>query len=343
MERFLSDLVHDLRNLLEGMEVTLFQGGNVDPEMRDVVYREVSGLARKVEDYREFSRLRHGRVELRGAPLPIAAVGRASMQGLGPFLRKRKTSCRFEPEGIVARGDRGAVERIVGSMIHSAARVTRDGDPISLEAISSNARVTLRVGFPLAPGGAAAIERLFTLGDEGGGGLGIARELARLQGGDLNWNHGAGSARIELTLPAEEEARREDEPAAGGAGTSGGPNKLSILVVDDRVDSAKSLAMLLSLAGHDTEVRHDGRSALEAVRSSAPDVVLLDIGLPDMDGYEVCRAIRKAENRRPLLLVAVSGRGDDESRTESLEAGFDAHLVKPIDGEELRSLLDRAR
>jgi CheY-like chemotaxis protein len=119
---------------------------------------------------------------------------------------------------------------------------------------------------------------------------------------------------------------------------------VSILVVDDNPDAAKGLAMLLSLSGYETEVRHDGRSALEAVQALEPDVVLLDLGLPDIDGYEVCRRLRRWEapmKPTSLTLVAVSGRGDDEARRLSLEAGFDAHLLKPINRTELLRVLTR--
>jgi CheY-like chemotaxis protein len=160
----------------------------------------------------------------------------------------------------------------------------------------------------------------------------VSRAFARLSGGELCWERGENdSIRFLLRLPGAISAR---------PGPPRAPGKLSILVVDDNREAATSLSMLLSLSGHETDVRHDGRSALEAVRARVPDVVLLDLGLPDIDGYEVCRAVCRdvARSARPSL-VALSGRGDDEARRRSREAGFEAHLLKPVELKELQSIL----
>jgi CheY-like chemotaxis protein len=201
----------------------------------------------------------------------------------------------------------------------------------------------VRVAIPSGSISDGRVERLLSLSDESGLGLGVSRALARLQGGDLWWERDEDedrSLRFVLSMPEELDHELADPKLVRSRN-----EELSILVVDDNTDAARSLAMLLALSGYETEVRHDGRSALEAVEALTPDVVLLDLGLPDIDGYEVCRTLRRTEaptRLTSLTLVAVSGRGDDEARRLSREAGFDAHLLKPINRTELLQVLTRS-
>jgi CheY-like chemotaxis protein len=240
-----------------------------------------------------------------------------------------------------AAADPASLGKIVGSLLHAAARLTANDDAIRLSHGTMAGKAQVRVEIPSGSISDGRVERLLSLSDESGLGLGVSRALARLQGGDLWWERGEDverTLRFVLSMPEtldREPDRDRFRPASGD---------LSILVVDDNTDAAKGLALLLSLSGYETEVRHDGHSALEAVRALEPDVVLLDLGLPDIDGYEVCRMLRRWEaptKLTSLTLVAVSGRGDDEARRLSREAGFDAHLLKPIDRSELLRVLTR--
>lgn len=338
-ERFLSDIAHDLRNLLEGIDVALFH----DPEsvssseIRDMIHREIYDLIRKTESHLDRARLRDSRIALRPSTVELVPTCREAIDRLAPFLHDRRLT--FDPGNhcSLASADREGLCKILGSLLHAASRLTTPGDVIRLSLGGSGGKVRVAVEIPAKSISNGRIERLLSLEDESGIGLGVSRALARLQGGDVSWERDEDQdLRFVLSMPEE----RNAAPAVEIPGSK--TEELSILVVDDNTDAAKSLAILLSLSGHEAEVRHDGRSALEAVRALAPDVVLLDLGLPDIDGYEVCRTLRRGPGPRNLTLVAVSGRGDDEARRLSLEAGFDAHLLKPIDQTELLRVLTRS-
>ncbi len=344
VERFLSDLAHDLRNLLEGLDLALFRvpGSASEPEVRDMTHREIYDLIRKTESLLDRTRLRDSRVELRPSSVELGAVCRASVEKLAPFFRKRRLTLDVGQEPSFASADPASLDKIVGSLLHAAARLTTNEDRIRLSHGTTGGKAELRVEIPSSSIADGRVERLLSLSDESGLGLGVSRALARLQGGDLSWERDDQTRRLRfvLSMPGTQDREQADRNPFHSR------NDVSILVVDDNTDAAKSLAMLLSLSGYETEVRHDGRSALEAVHALAPDVVLLDLGLPDIDGYEVCRTIRRGEAPTGLTsvtLVAVSGRGDDEARRLSMEAGFDAHLLKPVHPTELLRVLTRSQ
>ncbi len=341
-ERFLSDLAHDLRNLLEGLNMALLgdPGAGSNPEIRDLTHREIYDLIRKTESQLDRARLRNSRVELRPASVEIDAVCRDSVEKLAAFLRKRRLAFDVGNETALAAGDPASLSKIVVSLLHAATRLTANGDLIRLSLETREGKAQVRVAIPSSSISDGRVERLLSLEDESGLGLGVSRALARLQGGDLWWERdedGERLVRFVLSIPEKLDGEFLDSRRSRSR-----IEPLSILVVDDNTDAAKSLAMVLSLSGYETEVRHDGRSALEAARALTPDVVLLDLGLPDIDGYEVCRTLRRAEVSTTLTLVAVSGRGDDEARRLSHEAGFDAHLLKPVAQTELMRVLKRS-
>jgi CheY-like chemotaxis protein len=344
-ERLLSDLAHDLRNLLEGLDMALFRtpGSDPDPEVRDMTHREVYDLIRKTESALDRARLQDSRVELRPSSVDLEAVCQASIAKLSAFVRRRRLSLDAVGASFAA-ADPASLGKIVGSLLHAAARLTVHEDPIRVSHGATGGKAEVRVEIPSSSISDGRVERLLSLSDESGLGLGVSRALARLQGGDLWWERGEEqerTLRFILSMP-----RTMDRAPADRYRSRPASQEVSalVVVVDDNTDAAQGLAMLLSLSGYETEVRHDGRSALEAVRALSPDVVLLDLGLPDIDGYEVCRTLRRWESPEKstcLTLVAVSGRGDDEARRLSHEAGFDAHLLKPIDRTELLRVLTR--
>ncbi len=313
-------------------------GAATDPEVRDMTHREIYDLIRKTESQLDRARLQDSRVELRPSPVELEAVCRNSAGKLAPFLHKRQLTLDLGQESSFISAEPASVSKIVGSVLHAAARLTANGDGIRLSLGTTGGKAQLSVEIPSSSISDGRVERLLSLSDESGLGLGVSRALARLQGGDLWWERDEGedgSLRFVLWMPEELDREGVDPKRSRSRN-----EELSILVVDDNTDAAKSLAKLLSLCGYETEVRHDGRSALEAVEALTPDVVLLDLGLPDIDGYEVCRTLRRAVGP-PLTVVAVSGRGDDEARRLSREAGFDAHLLKPIAQTELMGVLKR--
>jgi CheY-like chemotaxis protein len=337
-ERFLSELAHDLRNLLEGVQIA-FSGdwGTGSKELYHMTYREIYDLIRKTENHVDRTRLKHGRIELRPESVELDSVCRESVSKLSPFLQKRRLTFETADETSFATADAASVSKIVVSLLHTAARLTADGDGIQMSLGRTGGKAQVKVDIPPKSISDGRVDRLLSMSDESSLGLGVSRALARFQGGDV-WSErhqgGDPALRFVLSLPEAPEPRRAEPAAAKNA-------DLSILVVDDNTDAARSLAALLSLSGYEAEVRHDGRSAIEAVQSLSPQVVLLDLGLPDIDGYEVCRKLRRADAPKDLALVAISGRGDDEARRLSEEAGFDAHLLKPVDRGELLRVLSR--
>jgi CheY-like chemotaxis protein len=332
--RFLGEIAHDLRNLLEGLEIALFrdEAPCADADTRDMMRRELYDLIRKIENERDRARLAAGRIELSPSAVHLASSWQAARDRLAPFLKKRSVRFRDEGGSCCASADPAIARKILENALHSAVRLTASGDTIGVAFRANQDHSLALVEIPSRSLSDGRIERLLSIEDESGIGLGVSRAFARLSGGELSWERGENdSIRFLLRLPVAVSAPSDATREAG---------KLSILVVDDNREAATSLSMLLSLSGHETDVRHDGRSALEAVRAHVPDVVLLDLGLPDIDGYEVCRAVCRdvADSARPSL-VALSGRGDEEARRRSREAGFEAHLLKPVELKELQSVL----
>jgi CheY-like chemotaxis protein len=322
-ERFLGELAHDLRNLLEGMDAALSRE-LADPSLRDVAYREIYDLILKTESYLDRQRLLERRLELRPERVDLVAATGRCLQRLAPYLGERALRSAPESGDCSVHFDARGLDKILDRLVYACVKLTGKGDAIhfSFHKEGNLGRMALEIP-EVSP--EARVESLLSPDETRSWALWGAREMARIQGGDLKWDEGS---RFRLELPRGAAARpREPAHPADAA-------KLRVLIVDDNDDSARSLAMLLALAGHEANVRSNGRDALVAVRELRPDVVLLDLGLPDMDGYDVCRALRDDPSASGLRLVAVSGRGDD-SRKRSEEAGFDAHLLKPVDQSEL--------
>ncbi len=329
-ERFLGELAHDLRNLLEGMDAALSRE-LADPSLRDVAYREIYELILKTESYLDRKKLLERRFELRPERVDLVAAARRCLQRLAPYLRERVLHSPTESGDCSVHFDARALDKILDRLVHACVKLTGKGDPIhlSIHTEGNFERIALEIS-EVSP--EARVESLLSPDETRPWALWGAREMARIQGGDLKWDEGS---RFRLELPRGAAARpREPAPPANAT-------TLRVLIVDDNDDSARSLAMLLALAGHEAHVRSNGRDALVAVPELRPDVVLLDLGLPDMDGYDVCGALRDDPSASGLRLVAVSGHGDTDSRKRSEDAGFDAHLLKPVDQSELLRILSR--
>jgi CheY-like chemotaxis protein len=245
------------------------------------------------------------------------------------------------------------LEQILDNLLSNAAKYTKPGGRIEVSAERQGDEAVLRVrdtGVGISPEMLPRVFDLFAQAErsldraEGGLGIGLTlvRSLVELHGGSVQAQSaglGHGSEFVVRLPAAGDAARRADLPAAPALnGPASAPRR--VLVVDDNVDAAQSLATLLKLWGHQVAMAHDGTAALEAVRAQRPEVILLDIGLPGMSGLEVARQVRQ-DPRRPLL-VALTGYGQEQDRRRSIEAGFDCHLVKPVDLSELRRLIAAA-
>jgi signal transduction histidine kinase/CheY-like chemotaxis protein len=363
---FLATLGHELRNPLAPLwHVVKLQElhPSADPvqvQIRDITKRQVQQLARLADDLLDISRIAQGKIELRKEQVNLAEVVMQAVQTSTPHLKARHHAfdVTLPSEPLWMEADPARLIQILVNLLNNAAKYTEPGGHIWLTVERErDGCAALRVrdtGRGIPPELLPHVFELFTQGEwstdhaQGGMGIGLAlvRRLVELHGGTIaaaSAGPGQGSqfeVRLPL-LPAQAVPREEpsQNQADHSTSTNSQPPRRRILVVDDNVDAAESLSMLLSLDGQEVQVAHDGPTALRLAEVFKPDVVLLDIGLPRMDGYEVACRLREQPEQKGLLLVALTGYGQDEDRRRSHEAGFHAHLVKPVDLDALRVAL----
>jgi PAS domain S-box-containing protein len=361
-DEFLATLAHELRNplapirnALHLMRGPVHSGEDFEAE-RAMAERQVVHLARLVDDLMDVARISKGKIDLRKEVLDLAAVVRRAVASARTALDERghRLVVDLPDEPIRLEGDPTRLEQVFWNLLNNAAKYTEPGGEVRLTAEPGGGRVAVRVrdtGIGIEP---AMLPRLFRMfvqvgehrGHAQGGlgiGLGLVKSLVELHGGSIEAHSdgpGTGSEFVVRlpTLTGTAEARAPEQ--GRGAAPDDRPPRRPILVVDDNADAANSLARLLSrLYGQEVRVAHDGPSALEIAREFRPEVVLLDIGMPGMDGYEVARRLRERAEFGGTLLVALTGWGQDSDRRKSQEAGFDRHLIKPVAPEALRELL----
>ncbi len=360
-DAFLAQLAHELRtplgSLLNGLRLLHLQGG--DPAVRrqalDLAMRQVHQLTRLIEGLLDLARVRQGKMDLQKAAVDLNACVARAVEAARPFIDGRGHDLEVAlPLGPVPlEADPSRLEQVVVNLLHNAAKYTEVGGRICLVVERGQGEAVVRVrdtGIGLAP---EMLRRVFQLyaqvegaRDHAQGGLGIGLSLVaglvELHGGSVQaYSDGLGyGSEFVVRLPALPDASAA--PPEVWVETAPAPaRRLRVLVVDDSLDGSESLATLLRLWGHHTEVVHDGESALAAARAAPPDVVLLDIGLPGMDGHEVARRLRWQEGLGQVRLVAVTGYGRAEDYELSRESGFDDHLLKPVDLDALREMLAR--
>ena len=358
-DEFLAVLAHELRNPLAPIRNAVHimrapgMGQAELAEARDIIDRQVKQLVRLVDDLLDISRITVGRMALQQAVLDLRAVADDALLMSGPLLdeAEHEVTVHLPPQPVWVRGDGVRLAQVISNLLNNAARYTPPGGSVSLRVTEEGADALVLVedtGVGLSPG---VLERIFEpfVQAEGGasraaGGLGIglalSRSLTQLHGGTIKATSpgpGHGSCFVVRLPSAQQERPRAVAPKAAPA-ASGRPSRL--LIVDDNQDSARSQAKMLRLLGHEVEAAFEGGEALRQVAAFRPDVVLLDLGLPGIDGYEVARRIRAMPEGREVLLVAQTGWGQDEDRRRTAAAGFDAHLVKPVELDALLRLLD---
>ncbi len=358
---FLAVLGHELRNPLAPLRtgVALLGHAGSDPELLDslrtMMERQLGHLIRLVDDLLDLSRISRGEVELQRERLDLHEVIDAAVELSRPAIveRRHRLVLHHAPVPLQLDGDFQRLTQIVGNLLVNAAKYTDPGGMIEVrtEAVDGRARVRVcDTGFGIPRDRLEHVFDMFTQVPEhrertGGGGLGIglalSRQLVALHGGHieaLSEGLGTGSEFV-VELPL---ARTPAVRAAVDDRRAGRSPARRVLVVDDNVDAADSLCKLLELDGHDVRVAHGSRAALECVEAFAPDVVLLDIGLPELDGYEVARRIRAGARGPDVLLVALTGWAQDADKRRARDAGFDRHLTKPVDIGELEALIAAA-
>ena len=363
-DEFLALLAHELRNPLAPLRNAsqiLRLKQHHDPEVlwcRDVIDRQVNQLARLVDDLLDVSRITRGKIKLQTGPVDLALVVAGAIETSRPLIdaHRHELTVSLPEAPLRVDGDLARLTQIVANLLNNAAKYQKEEGAVELLIDRDGAEATIVVkdrGVGIAPERLSQIFDLFSQEevtiDRARGGLGIGlwlvKHLVDMHGGSVaavSEGDDRGSEFI-VRLPALEamavEAARADDRAVV-AGLAGGP-PLRVLVVDDNRDAAETLALLLQLSGQEVLLAHDGETAVAIALAERPAVILLDIGLPGLDGYEVCRALRCA-GMNDTLIVAMTGYGQDKDRQRAYEAGFDSHTVKPVDSSELASLLTRA-
>ena len=357
---FLSMLAHELRNPLapirNAVEVMRHRGP-AQPELswaRDVIERQVRHLARLVDDLLDVSRITRGKIRLQPEPVNVAAVVTQAVEASRPVVdaRGHALEVALPPDPLWVTGDPARLAQVLTNLLNNAAKYTDPGGRVWLAAERDGREVVVRVrdtGIGIPPDMLSAVFDLFTQMDrsldrsQGGLGVGLTlvKRLVELHGGTVEArSEGPGrGSEFEVRLPAC--APPEKPPAADRLRHP--DTRLRVLVVDDSADAAESLAAVLRLQRHDVRIARDWETVAAAVPEFGPDVVLLDIGLPEVDGYEIARRLRARPDAREAVLVAVTGYGREEDRAAAREAGFDHHLVKPIEFGALQQLFAAVR
>jgi signal transduction histidine kinase len=345
-DQFLAMLSHELRNPLAPVVTALRllrHRGHQSSEL-EILERQTSHLTRLVDDLLDVSRITCGKIELRRSRIELAQAVDKALEIANPLLEHGRHAVHLHGlphEGLAVEADPHRLAQIIANLLTNAAKYSEAGRPVTLHGRHEGGRVHLVVrdqGVGIEPD---MLERVFdpftqrpqTIERSQGGlglGLAIARNLAQLHGGSLSARSagpGHGSE-FELVLPGAGAPAPAAPPVQGPEASAAGGRR--ILMIDDNVDAALSMHELLKLLGHEVQVAHTGAAALDRAQAFLPEIALVDIGLPDIDGYEVARHLREL---RPegLLLVAVTGYGLPADRERSALAGFRHHLVKPID------------
>jgi signal transduction histidine kinase/DNA-binding response OmpR family regulator len=359
---FLAMLSHELRNplapLLNAVHV-LRKLGQQTPELewaRDVIDRQVQQMARLVDDLLDVSRITRGKVKLQCTIVDVAAVVARAVEISEPLIhaRQHKFNLTLPSEPVLAVADPTRLAQVLANFLNNAAKYTEEGGQIWLTVERVGDEVVFRVrdtgiGIP-----AEMLESIFDLFtqvdrslDRSQGGLGVGltlvNNLVSMHGGRVE-AHSPGpnqGSEFIVRLSALTEVPAEGLPALACNGSAKPAAPYRILVVDDNVDAADTLGMLLRAQGHEVAVTHDGPTALQTMTQLRPRFVLLDIGLPNMDGYAVARQIRLNSEFAGSFLIALTGYGQEEDRLRAMDAGFDHHLVKPVDPEALPDLFAR--
>jgi PAS domain S-box-containing protein len=359
-DEFLAMLSHELRNplspILNAAHILRLQKDEnpLQQQARAVIERQVDQLSRLINDLLEVSRVITGTIRLRPERLDIRGVVEQAVESARPLIdqRRHQLFVSLPAEPVWLEGDAARLEQVVVNLLNNAAKYTLDGGKIWVDLQPKGGEVTLRVrdtGVGIAPELLPRVFDLFTQADrtpdrsQGGLGIGLSltQRLVELHRGKIE-AHSAGLGqgsefivRLPVLPPSE---GGEDMTSAGTARQVA--RGWRVLVVDDNVDAANMIDMMLQHFGHQTETVYSAQSALEMAVEYRPDFVVLDIGLPGMDGYEVARRLRQIPELKDTRLIAATGYGQDADRQRAEEAGFDYHLVKPIDPEKLQTVLE---
>ena len=358
---FLAILAHELRNPLAPIRqsVVVAQNRSASEAQRqrafEIIERQVAHMARLLEDLLEASRISHGRLELRKERTTLGGALLTAVETARPLIEARGHSLTVDvqEETIWLDADPMRLAQIFTNLLTNAAKYTNPQGRIVLRVTVEGELATVSVrdnGVGISP---ELLPRVFDMFSQAhpalertqgglGIGLAIARGLVALHGGGIEARSAGLGCGSEFVVRLPLLLSRADRSAGSGAHAATDHSMRRILVADDNPDAAESLAMTLRLMGHEVEVAHDGRQALAIAGIYHPELALLDIGMPELNGYELARQIRAESWGASLTLVAVTGWGQEEDRRRALEAGFDEHLTKPVDPARLTTLIESA-
>jgi CheY-like chemotaxis protein len=357
-DEFLAVLGHELRNplspIVTALELMGLRGGDAFLRERAIIERQVRHLVRLVSDLLDVSRVSQGKLVLNKRSLEAIDVVFRAIEMASPLVEQRghRLTVTVPETGLRIEADETRLAQVLANILNNAARYTPEGGRIRVTAARDDGHVLLRVadsGIGMRPEVLSRIFDLFVQEERGldrsreglGIGLAIAKGLVELHGGTIaarSDGEGLGSEFV-IRLPLAGAA----VPAVEGDRPPRAPEELGtrILVVDDNRDGAELLDEVFRALGHTTRLAYDGECALQLAREFRPQIAFLDIGLPVMDGYQLARRLRTCPGLEDVRLVAVTGFGQDADRGRAREAGFDEHLVKPVEIEELRRLMGR--
>jgi PAS domain S-box-containing protein len=359
-DEFLALLAHELRNPLApirtGLELIRLSGDAPDTvrRVRSMIERQVTLMVRLIDDLLDVSRITSGKIVLQRRPTALAELVQSAVEAQRAAIEAGDIALSVElpAQSLVVDVDPARFVQIVSNILHNASKFTAPGGRIRLKVDierehgepAAAIRITdTGVGIPTALLG--RIFELFTQGEaaseraQGGLGLGLAlaRRLTEMHGGEIEaYSDGPGrGSEFVVRFPLSKAAAEADHPPLIAA-----PRVRSrALIIDDNRDAATTMSMFVEELGGSAVTAHDGASGLAAIESFHPDIVFMDIGMPGLDGYEVCRRIREMPSQRHVVLVAVTGWGQAQDKRRAIEVGFDAHLTKPVDPDAVAQLL----
>lgn len=359
-DEFLATLAHELRNplapLRNGLDILRREPeGAKASDIREMMDRQLDHLVRLIDDLLDVSRVSQGKIELKRTEVAVKDVVALAVEASRPLIEASAHSLRIDGVGedLWVYGDRARLSQILSNLLNNAAKYTPAGGEIEIVVGRQDAQVTIAVsdnGIGIPENMQSKVFQLFAQIDDhlersqGGLGIGLAlvKQLVEMHGGSItakSYGKDQGSV-FTIRLPlvqAPLSAGQSQESAGYAAPTTSRP--LKILVVDDNPIIADTMGMLLEDLGHEFAAVHDGAHVLDAARLYLPDAILLDIGLPGMDGYEVCRLLRQDELFERTAIIAQTGWGQERDKELATEAGFDTHLTKPVPMAELQKIL----
>jgi CheY-like chemotaxis protein len=359
-DQFLAMLSHELRNplapILNAVQLLQLQKSenSVQQKALAIIERQVGQMTHLVSDLMEVSRAISGRIQLCQEQIAVSGIAEHAVETARPLIdqRKHELTVSLPPDPIWLYADASRLEQVLTNLLTNAAKYTNEGGRIWLSVQQEGDKAVLRVrdtGLGIAPDFLPHVFDLFSQADrssdrsQGGLGIGLAlaKRLVEMHAGTIAVSStlGQGSefiVSIAVCPPGAPSVKTQPPPADMAKPTG---RVLRVLVVDDNVPAASILEMLVLSSGHLVRMAHTGPTALAAALAYRPDVMLLDIGLPGLDGFEVAKRIRQEPLLRDIMLVALTGYGEESDRLRSQEAGFDHHLVKPVDFEKVRQIL----